>query len=181
MTTPGIDDDAIARVAEAAHAAATGGHSSFRRAWSAVPVRLRAALAVAYLTGADAPLSEKNLAQAGGYSRTTAKAQHGDAIEILRTALPTIFDQLRDQVRTGVNVAEVTAQLQAANKTIATLREQLVAARSEREAAVGYARDLHRQLKPEYEELLRTRAERVIDATPRLRPVPSPPTDDGAS
>lgn len=175
-----VDEDVIGRIAAAAHAAASGSSSTFRQAWANVPVPLRATIAVAYLTGADAPLSENNVAKAGGYSRTTAKAKHGDTIEILRAALPAVLDKLSGTVRDGVSVAEVTAELQAAHQTIATLREQLAASQAERDAAISYARDLHRQLKPEYEENLRTRAERVIDVTPRLRSVPTPPTDGGA-
>lgn len=178
---PIVDADVIGRIAAAAHAATTGNSSAFRQAWATVPVPLRAAIAVAYLTGADAPLSENNVAKAGGYSRTTAKAKHGDTVEILRAAVPAVLGKLSGTVRDGVSVAELAVELQAAHETIATLREQLAAAHAERDAAVGYARDLHRQLKPEYEENLRTRAERVIDVTPRLRSVPSPPTDDGAN
>lgn len=176
-----MNDQIVSQIATAAQAALEEDDRAFRTAWAAVPVPLRAALGVAYLTGADAPLSENNVAKIGGYSRTTAKSKHGEMLELLRAAVPAVLMRLSGTARTGIDVAQLSAELQAANETIASLREQLAVARAERETALSYATDLHRQLKPEYEDLLRTRAERVVDVTPRLRPVPSPPTDDGAS
>jgi hypothetical protein len=179
---PAPDHDVVDRIAAAAQALLSDGDgATFRRLWASVPVPIRAALAIAFLVGADAPRSLENIAKAGGYSRTSAKPRHGDTIEILSAAIPAVLKAVTGNVRTDVDVAQLSADLQARDDTIRTKNEQLAAARAERDAAVSYATDLHRQLKPEYEEILRTRAERVIDVTPRLRPLPSPPTDDGAS
>lgn len=139
-----------------------------------LPSEVRALLAVVALAAAHRPLSQSAVATAAGLSRGSAYAKKRDEMDLLHTAASGLAAGLLDAQRDGPTVADLAEQLQRRDQEIARLRQQLGAARHDRDLVLAYARRLHEQLRPEYEENLRTRKERVRDITPRLRPV-----DDG--
>lgn len=64
--------------------------------------------------------------------------------------------------------------MQRRDATIAELRDRNAENDRRLEAMTAYARALHEQLRGEYEENLKTRAERVRPLRPALTPVPPP-------
>jgi uncharacterized protein involved in exopolysaccharide biosynthesis len=130
------------------------------------------------LAASDRNLAANAVSKSGRFSRGTAYTKKLDTMELLATAIPIVVPALLDQAKEGLSVADLQAEQQGLNETISNLRAQLEEATAQISALSTYAAELHHTLKPEYEENLRTRAERVVDMKPRLRPVPSG-SDDG--
>lgn len=171
-------DGTLDTLGRAAAAWDPGDDTEFLLHWTTLPVKLRALLTMTALAATDHHLSANAVASAGRFSRGTAYTKHRDDLDLLTHAVPEIVAALLHATARSAGIAELEAERQQANVTIGELRGELTTARQQVEALRIYAAELHNALKPEYEENLRTRTERVIDIAPRLRPVPD--TDDTA-
>lgn len=132
-----------------------------------LPVVLRATLAGVALGAADKPVNALSVSKAAGYSRGTAYRHNSEALEVVLRATPSVANALVGRTDTGHTVAGLARMLQERDGIIASLRDELRSATAERDMALSYARDLHEQLAPEYEQLVRDRSNKVR----ALRPV----------
>lgn len=103
-------------------------------------------------------------------ARSAAYRDHSDLMAKLKDLIPALVNAQLESVRRDVSVTQLVADLEKANNTIAEERARRQAAELELESATNYARELHWQLKPEYEAALRERTEKVRP----LRPVVPP-------
>ena len=169
-----IDPSAVlAAVDAAARAQRASDDAGFDAALRAIPVEVRAVIAVAVLVAADRPVNQKQVAATGRFSR----AMFHKKAELLATALeatPPLAAALLEASRPGASVTDLEAELQRRDAVIAVLRESLEQARHDLAVMTAYARDLDEQLRPEYEDNLRTRSHRVVDAARRFTVVDEP-------
>lgn len=141
-----------------------------------VPVPLRLVVAVVALTAADQAVSKTAVLAAAPAARSATYRDHAELLEEARTALPALVRAQLSLVGREVNAADLAAQLQEAHRTILEERVRRERAEADLAQVASYARELHWQLKPEREELLRERAEKVRT----LRPVPPTEAGDGS-
>ena len=126
-----------------------------------LPVALRAVLAAVALGAADLPVNALSVSKAAGYSRGTAYRHNAEALETVLRAAPVVASALIGRTANTQTVAALAESLQDRDRTIAALRTELRATTTERDMALSYARDLHEQLAPEYEQLVRERQQKV--------------------
>jgi len=176
------DVDLVQAVAAAALAWSPEAPSTegFDQQWRQLPLEWRALLAMVALAASDRALSANSVARSGRFSRGTAYTKKRDDMEMLTAAVPLVVQALLEPTKASPSLADLQTERQALHQTITQLREQLDNAAGQIDALASYAAELHRALKPEHEENLRTRAERVVEMGPRLRPVPTPPDLDPA-
>ena len=134
-----------------------------------VPVALRLLVAATALAAADQPLTKLSMTTSAPAARSAAYRDHGELMASLKESLPALVDAQLATVRREVSVTRLAAELEKAHQTIADERARREAAELELVHVVNYARELHWQLKPEYERALRERREKVRP----LRPVPN--------
>lgn len=79
----------------------------------------------------------------------------------LKASLPGLVSAQLATTRREHSVADLAAQLERANCTIAEERAKCEALEVELVQVANYARELHWQLRPEYEAQLREKAEKV--------------------
>lgn len=139
-----------------------------RRELRAIPVPLRVVLGALTLAAADKPLSGKNLAAAGGFSRGSTLRDYGETVATLQKAAPHVIHAQLGEHATAASVTELARELQERDETIAELREQIAQQQRDLDAALSYARDLHEHVRADYEANARERAEKVRS----LRPEP---------
>ena len=132
-----------------------------------VPVSLRLVVAVVALTAADQAVSKTAILTAAPAARSATYRDHAGLLEEARTALPALVRAQLGLVGREVSAADLAEQLQDAHRTIRDERARRERAEADLAQVAAYARELHWQLKPEREELLRERAEKVRT----LRPV----------
>lgn len=157
--------DALLKLAEKV---AAGEEADIRRELRPVPVPLRVAFAALTLAAADRPLSGKNLAAAGGFSRGSTLRDYGETVAALQNAAPHIVAAQLGDTGSGASVSELAHQLQERDDTIAELREQVAQHQRDLDIALSYARDLHEHVRAEFEANAQERASKVR----RLRPEP---------
>lgn len=168
--------DTIARAA-AAWSAGDDCDAAFTEQWNQLPLELRALLAMTALAAADRHLSTNGIAKAGRFSRGNAYTKKRLTMELLAAAAPPLVEALLQPARTGPTLADLQRERQTLHETIAELRGRIAEDAERIDALATYAAELHGALKPEYEQNLRSRAQRVTDISPRLRPVPDIPDD----
>lgn len=134
-----------------------------------VPVDLRLLVAATALAAADQPVTKLSMTTSAPAARSAAYRDHSDLMAKLKDLIPVLVHAQLESVRREVSVTQLAADLEKANNTIAEERARREAAELELESATNYARELHWQLKPEYEAALRERTEKVRP----LRPVPA--------
>lgn len=126
-----------------------------------VPVPLRILLAAAVLTAADQPVTKKAITTASPAARSAVYREHADLLDKASAVLPALVQAQLDLVGSHVTAAALAEQLQNANQIIADERARREQAERELEHVISYARELHWQLRPEYEQLLREKEEKV--------------------
>jgi len=136
-----------------------------------VPVPLRLVVAAAALSAADQPVNKSAILTAAPAARSATYREHAELLGALTTLVPALVRAELDLVGVSVTAAELSAQVQAAHRTIREERARRERAGADLEHVAAYARELHWQLKPEREELLRERAEKVRT----LRALPETP------
>lgn len=135
-----------------------------------LPAPTRIVFAAIALAAADRAVSMVNIAQVGQLSRGSAYNHHRDLIDRVRGALPALVARQLGGDSDAKGIAEVLADIQKRDETIARLRQDLTDAHSKQEAALSYARALHAQVKPTYTQAADERTKKVR----HLRPVTQP-------
>ena len=126
-----------------------------------VPVDLRLLVAATALAAADQPVTKLSITTAAPAARSAAYRDHSSLMDRLKEALPALVEAQLGAVRREVSVTQLTADLEKAHQTIAKERARREAAELELAHVANYARELHWQLKPEYEAALRERQTKV--------------------
>lgn len=137
-----------------------------------VAVPLRILLAAAVLTAADQPVTKKAITTVAPAARSAAYREHAELLDQVKAALPALIQAQLELAGTRVTAATLAQQLENANRIIETERQHRKEAEEELAHVISYARELHWQLRPEHEQLLRERTEKVR----HLRPAPSDQT-----
>lgn len=133
-----------------------------------VPVSLRLLLAAAALTAADRPVNKKSVTSAAPAARSATYREHADLLDDAVAVLPALVQAQLARVGSQVTAADLSAQLAIAHQVIAEGRALRRKAEDDLAQVAAYARELHWKLKPEHDEMLRERREKVR----QLRPVP---------
>lgn len=141
---------------------------------AAVPVALRLLVAATALIAADQPLTKLSMTTAAPAARSAAYRDHSELMARLTTSLPALVAAQLRKVRRDISVTELAARLAKADETIAKERARREAAERELAHVANYARELHWELRPQYEAALRERQEKVRP----LHPVPALPDED---
>ena len=139
-----------------------------------VPVPLRLLVAATGLAAADQPVNKLAMTTSAPAARSAAYRDHADLMERLIQFVPALVHAQLQATRREVSVADLTARLHQAHRTIAQERARREAAEAELADVVSYARELHWQLKPEHEAAMREREEKVRV----LRVAPTPEHQD---
>lgn len=150
--------DAIVAIADEA---AAERDVNLRQQLRDVPVPMRVVLAALTLAAADQRLTGANLAAAGGFSRGSTLRDYGDLVGTVKRAAPHVVRAQLGPTSEGPSRTELAAELQQRNDTIAALRDRLELQQQDLDVALSYARDLHEQLRPEFEALAVERATKV--------------------
>ncbi len=167
--------DALGHAAAALH---RNDPDAFTKAWRSIPVEIRATVAISLLTALDQPRSRANVARVGQFARAIFDKKDV-TMTVLEQAVPVVTAHLVAAGRPIVTVDELTEELRRRDAVIADLRAQLTQRQRDLAQLLDYARDLHEQLRPEYEENLRTRSQRVVDARPRFSIISDSNDPDG--
>jgi hypothetical protein len=165
MTDDGID--ALLRVAR--HVAAGEELTGELMATEKVPARLRLLLAAAVLVAADRPASKKAIVEAAPAAWSATYRNHAELLEDIKTLLPALVTaQLAAGGRPAPTAADLRAQLDEAHASIERERARRAEAEEQLRHVAQYAHELHQRLKPEFDEMMREREDKVR----QLRPVP---------
>lgn len=159
-------DEVVATLIRIAEKRGEGEEVALRQELHGIPVPARALFAALILVAADRPLTGKNLATVGGFSRGTALRDHGDLIAKLRDAVPYFVDTALAEASTGESVETLTRELRQRDATIAELRQNLKQQEHDMDVARSYARDLHERYRGDLEEIEREQAEKVRQIRP---------------
>lgn len=135
----------------------------------AVPAALRLVIAAVTLTAADQPVNKKAITTAAPTARSATYRDHSELLEAAKDVLPAFVQAQLALVGSTATVSSLAADLENAYRIIRDERSRRVAAEERLAHVASYARELHAQLKPERDALLRERAEKVRT----LRPVAS--------
>jgi hypothetical protein len=161
VSDPGLD--ALVRAAERVAV----GEKLTDELLQSVPVPLRLVLTTAVLAAADRPVNKKGVVDTARAARSAVYRNHAQLIDQLITHLPPFVQAQLQTAGTGVSVTELARQLQQANDTIAEERKKREEAELRLEHVASYARELQWQLKPEFDAIVREKAEKVR----QLRPI----------
>ena len=163
-------DDGIAALMRAAERVASGEPLTTELLGSeGVPVSLRLVLAGTALTAADRPVNKKSVTTAAPAARSATYREHADLLNHVVSVLPALVQAQLALVGSQVTAADLSAQLATAHRVIAEERALRRQAEDDLAQVAAYARELHWKLKPEHDEMLRERREKVRP----LRAVPS--------
>jgi hypothetical protein len=139
-----------------------------------VPVDLRLVVAAVALTAADLPVNKKSIISSAPAARSAAYRDHSELLEEVMEVLPALVQATLRLAGTKVTAVELSLQLEEANRVVGRERLRREEAEMRLEQVASYARELHWQLKPEREALLREREQKVRP----LRGLPSRPDLD---
>lgn len=163
-----IDDDIAALMRAAARVASGEPLTTDLLGSEGVPVALRLVLAGAALTAADRPVNKKSVTTAAPAARSATYRDHAQLLDQVVSSLPALVQAQLSLVGAQVTAADLSAQLATAHRVIAEERALRKKAEDDLAQVAAYARELHWKLKPEHDEMLRERREKVRP----LRPVP---------
>jgi hypothetical protein len=138
-----------------------------------VPVALRLVIAAVTLAAADMPVNKKSITTIAPAARSATYRDHADLLDQAKTVIPALVQAQLGLAGTKVSAADLAQQLEAAHATIEKERRLREDAEERLKHVAAYARELHWQLKPEYEARLREREEKVR----YLHLVPGSPAD----
>ena len=157
MSDPGID----ALIRAAGRVAAGEKLTGELLGEEAVPVPLRLVLAAAVLAASDRPVTKKAVTATAPAARSATYRDHAQLLDQVTAQLPALVQAQLEAAGTGASVTDLSRQLQQANATIAEERRKREEAELVLEHVASYARELQWQLKPEFDALLREKAEKV--------------------
>lgn len=139
-----------------------------------VPVDIRLVVAAVALTAADLSVNKKSITTSAPAARSATYRDHSELLKEVKEVLPALVQATLGLAGTKVTAVELSRQLEEANRVIRTERLRREEAEMRLEHVASYARELHWQLKPEREALLREREQKVSP----LRGLPKRPDLD---
>jgi hypothetical protein len=126
-----------------------------------VPVALRLVIAAVTLAAADMPVNKKSITAIAPAARSATYRDHADLLDRAKTVIPALVQAQLGLAGTKVSAADLARQLEAAHATVEKERRLREEAEERLKHVAAYARELHWQLKPEYEARLRERDEKL--------------------
>ncbi|WP_305782744.1 hypothetical protein [Symbioplanes lichenis] len=126
-----------------------------------VPVALRLVIAAVTLAAADMPVNKKSITTIAPAARSATYRDHADLLDQAKAVVPALVQAQLGLAGAKVSAADLARQLEAAHATIEKERRLREEAEERLKHVAAYARELHWQLKPEYEARLREREEKV--------------------
>jgi hypothetical protein len=135
----------------------------------AVPVSLRLVLATAVLAAADRPVNKHAVTDLAPAARSAVYRDHAELLDQVTAHLPAFVQAQLLTAAPGVSVTDLARQLQQANATIAEERIKREEAELRLLHVASYARELQWQLKPEFDAIVREKAEKVRQLRPVVR------------
>ena len=136
----------------------------------AVPTALRLVVAAVALTAADQPVNKKAVTTAAPAARSASYRDHSQLLDDVKEHLPALVEAQLQLVGVAVTAADLGRQLEHAHQIIRDERARRENAETELAHVLSYARELHWQLRPERDAILRERQQKVRV----LRPVEDP-------
>lgn len=126
-----------------------------------VPVALRLVIAAVTLAAADMPVNKKSITTIAPAARSATYRDHAGLLDQAKAVVPALVQAQLGLAGTKVSAADLARQLEATHATIEKERRLREEAEERLKHVAAYARELHWQLKPEYEARLREREEKV--------------------
>ena len=126
-----------------------------------VPTAMRLIVAAVALTAADQPVTKKALTTAAPAARSASYRDHAQLLADAKDYLPALVDAQLQLVGTTVTAADLGRQLENAHRVIREERERREDAERQLAHVLSYARELHWQLRPERDAIIREREEKV--------------------
>jgi hypothetical protein len=139
-----------------------------------VPTALRLVIAAVALTAADQPVSKKALTTAAPAARSASYRDHAELLSDAKEFLPALVQAQLKIVGVTVTATGLAEQLENANRIIREERVHREYLENQLEHVLAYARELHWHLRPERDEILREKRDKVR----LLRSVPASDTND---
>lgn len=139
-----------------------------------VPARLRLVLAATALTAANRPASKRAIVDAAPAAWSATYRNHAQLLDDIKTFIPILVANqlaLAGEAPTNADLRQQLDQAHASTKRERDRREEL---EQELRQLRQYALELHRRLKPEFDEMMRERAQKVS----HLRSVPDQQEDN---
>ena len=159
-------DDLADMFASVASRRANGEEVFLKQEYRGIPVPVRVLLAAVILAASDQPITGKNLATVGAFSRGSTLRDYGTLVSRLRDTVPQFIAEALSDATEGRSVAALAADLQQRDDTIAELRAEIRQQQYDVAVAHSYARDLHERYRHDIEEAERERAAKVRHLRP---------------
>lgn len=140
-----------------------------------VPSELRLVVAAVALTAADQPVNKKALTTAAPAARSASYRDHAQLLDDAKEYLPALVQAQLQLVGVTVTAAGLGQQLENANRIIRQERARREELERQLEQVLSYARELHWHLRPERDEILREKREKVRTLRPVTSEQPPPP------
>jgi chromosome condensin MukBEF ATPase and DNA-binding subunit MukB len=141
-----------------------------------VPARLRILLAATALTAADRPVSKRAIVDAAPAAWSATYRNHADLLDAVKHLVPALVTEQLALAGTAPTSAQLRTQLDEAHASVRAERQRRQELERQMTALREYALELHRRLKPDFDQMMRERTQKVT----QLRPVPDLPDDGGA-
>lgn len=139
-----------------------------------VPARLRLVLAATALVAADKPASKRAIVEAAPAAWSATNRNHAELLDDIKNFLPDLVASQLALAGTAPTATALRQQLDEANASIDRERKRRQDLEQQLHQLRQYAMELHRRLKPEFDAVMRERAEKVRT----IHPVPDLPQED---
>ena len=126
-----------------------------------IPVAQRALLAAVALAAADRPVNSVTVARSAGYSRGTAYRNNKPILDLVVKHAGQLADGLLHRARDHRSILELSTRIKERDEALTRWRDRAKQAERDRDIAIGYARDLHQQLIPEYKAIVSEKDRKV--------------------
>jgi hypothetical protein len=161
-------DDGIDALIRAARRVADGEElSGDLLAEEKVPARLRLVLAATALTAADMTTSKRAIVDAAPAAWSATYRNHAQLLDDIKKFLPPLIARQLAAVGEAPTSADLRHQLDLAHANTHRERQRREEVEEEMRQLRQYALELHRRLKPDYDDMMRERELKVR----RLRPI----------
>ncbi|EWT05717.1 hypothetical protein N864_02845 [Intrasporangium chromatireducens Q5-1] len=176
MSADGLEE--LLRVAARVHSGET--LTAELMAEEKVPARLRLLIAAAVLVAADRSPSKKAIIDTAPAGWSATNRNHGAFVEEVQQLLPALVNAQLNARQGAVTSADLRAQLHDAHASVQRERTRRQELEDELRHVRQYALELHRRLQPEYDAMMRERAQKVRTLRPVVDPEPLLPPSEAA-
>ncbi len=126
-----------------------------------VPVALRIVVAAVTLTAAGRPVNKKTITTIAPAARSATYRDHAELLEQAKAVLPALVRAQLTLNTSNLSATELARQLEEANQGIHRERHRRIEAEQQLQHMASYAHELHQRLKPQFDELMRERNQKV--------------------